>query len=192
MQKKSSVIGLTGQIASGKSEVANTLTIEFGFTCYSLSDRVREMAAFYRETVTRKILQSIGDEMRHMMGGDIFARLTTALVWAEAKNRVVIDGIRNPSEVEFLKKHPHFVLIAVLAPREIRFERMKARARPSDPKTLEEFVALDDRDMGVGHQDKLGQQVGRCITMADYVLENNGTIETFQSLIWETLKKKGV
>lgn len=187
MKKRRLVVGLTGQIASGKGEVVTLLQREFGFTSYSLSDRVREMAAHYRETVTRKLLQNIGDEVRHMLGGDIFARLTAALIWAEAKERVAIDGIRNPGEVEFLQKHPGFILIGITAPREIRFERMKARMRPSDPQTLEEFAALDDRDMGVGQED-LGQQVGRCISMADYLFENNDTLETFQADIRETIE----
>ena len=46
---------------------------------------------------------------------------------------------------EFLARHTRqgFALLFVDAPRERRFERSRARARPGDPKTLAEFAAAE-------------------------------------------------
>ncbi|MBI3335598.1 MAG: AAA family ATPase [Candidatus Portnoybacteria bacterium] len=188
MRKKRIIIGLTGFIASGKGSAADIVKNEFGFAYYSLSDQVRQMAKYYGNQVTREILQSIGDEMRHMLGGDILAKLTAALIWAEAKDHAVIDGIRNPHEVEFLRQNPYFKLIAVVAESKVRFERLLKRGRPSDPKTFEDFIIMDDRDQGMGQND-LGQQVKKCVDMADYVLDGNGLLKDFQKRVRTLVRK---
>ena len=92
---------------------------------------------------------------------------------------IIIEGIRNPGEIEYLKKLPNFVLIGVKAKRELRFQRLRQRNKPWDVKTWEEFVAVDRRDLGVG-QKKSGQQVGKCLHYCDYVLTNNKDVKDFQ------------
>lgn len=181
--KNSFCVGLTGQLASGKGVVAEILEKEWGFSYYSLSHRVREVAEARKIiNIWREILQDIGDEMRQKFGGDILAKLTAGLAFVHGNDWVVIDSIRNPAEVEFLKKHPHFVLIGVTAPREKRFIWMCERKRPSDPTTWEEFVAIDTRDLGVG-EGALGQQVGKCLKMADIIITNDGSLKELRRSI---------
>jgi hypothetical protein len=48
---------------------------------------------------------------------------------------------------------------------------MLKRAKDSDPKTWELFLEIDDRDFG--ESDPLGQQVGKCMDLSDYKIENN-------------------
>lgn len=176
-------IGLTGQLASGKGVVAEILEKEFGFSYYSLSQRVREVAKTRKIiNVWREILQDIGDEMRQKFGGDILAKLTAGFAFVGGSNRIVIDSIRNPAEVEFLKQHPRFVLMGVTAPREKRFLWMRERARPSDPTTWEEFVAIDTRDLGI-EEDAPGQQVGKCLTMTNIMIINSGSLREFRESV---------
>ena len=72
-----------------------------------------------------------------------------------------------------LKKLGSLYIVSVEAPLGIRHERMKQRGRESDPQTLEDFLELDALDKGKG-QPENGQQVGKCIEMADYTLINDG------------------
>lgn len=193
MVEKNVVIGLTGQIASGKGLLADILQDEYNFAYFSLSHRVREIVqARGIADVTRKILQDIGDETRRNFGGDIFAKLTASYAFVKNSPRVVIDSIRNPAEAEFLKIHPNFTLVAIRASQYARFDRVIKRSRPSDPKTFEEFITFDMRDFGI-NQDDLGQQVGKCVELADFILYNNATpkefCENIRELVSIILKK---
>lgn len=189
--KQRIVIGLTGQLAAGKGAVSDFFVNENGFSYFSLSHRVRELAASKGiENATRKILQDTGDTARQNFGGDIFARLTAGLAFLSNSDRIIIDGIRNPAEVEFFMKSPDFKLCAVTADREKRFERMLARARSSDPTTYEQFLIADSRDF-CDPENLLGQQVGKCIEMAHMMLKNDGTLEELiqaTNLFAKTLK----
>ncbi len=183
MHLQQECIGFTGQLAAGKGEALRILYSEFGFKSFSLSDRVRETAkARGLENVTREMLMDVGDSLRRDFGGNILAKLSSGLAFVESLPRVTIDSIRNPAEVMFLRAHPNFRLIAVVASQEERGRRLIARARPSDPKTYEEFLERDNRDLGVG-QGELGQQVGKCIEMADFTVDNSGSIEEFEKHI---------
>jgi len=81
-----------------------------------------------------------------------------------------------------------FKLIAIDAPQQIRFERLQQRKRESDPKSWEEFVVADERDQGI-NQPEYGQQVRKCIEMADVVLQNDGSLEEFQKKVEDVIKE---
>ena len=89
---------------------------------------------------------------------------------------MVIEGIRNPAEVNYLRTLPNFKLIAVKAKKAVRFARFKKRGKPWDPKTWKEFLIIDRRDRGLG-QKKYGQQVEKCVKMADEEIKNNGNLK---------------
>lgn len=174
------IIVLTGTIGSGKEVVKEILSRNFNSYSVLLSSVLKGELEKKKKPLDRKTLQDMGDELRKKYGAFILAKLATDYLQRD-KEMIIVDGVRNPGEADYLKKTfgRKFFMIAVDAPREIRWERIKARARADDPKTLEEFVALDDRDQGVG-EDLHGQQVRRCIEMADVVIMNDGKIEQLQ------------
>lgn len=196
MDRKIIVVGLTGQLAAGKGVMSDILIKEFGFTHYSLSDRVREIAVSQERgskngLTGRESLQNVGNETRAWFGGDALAKLTAGHVLVDlisGKNRIIFDSIRNPDEVLFLKEIPQFKLIAVAAFREKRFRNILARDRSTDPKTWDAFCCCDDRDQGIG-ENILGQNVGKCIEMADFKLFNDGTKEDFEMVTREFAHK---
>ena len=172
------LIGLTGRIAAGKGEVAKYFK-EKGFICTSLSFAVREEAN--KECIDisteegRKKLQDLGNLLREKEGAGIWVkRIKNTLQNSE---NYIIEGIRNPAEIEELKKGNDFYLISVDAPQKERYPRFLKRAKPSDPKTWEGFLKMDERDFG--EENHLGQQVGKCMEMADFHLVNDSTIEDF-------------
>lgn len=173
------IIGLTGTKASGKQKIADLLK-ERGFFYDSTSDRVREEAKKRRgdDKYTTKELQDVGNDLRDKYGLDILARRTLDRVRTD--DCAVIDGIRNLGEIAFLRKNaPEFYLVSVDAPRELRFQRLKGRGRESDPKTWEEFLAMDERDLGKG-EEKSGQQTYQCMQEADYFVQNIGSLSDLQ------------
>jgi dephospho-CoA kinase len=184
------VVGLTGTIASGKSSVKEAIMRKKSCDCVLLSSLIMEETIKKRGLpVNRFTTQNLGNELRQKYGSDVLAK--TAMNFMQKNKEVlIIDGLRNPGEVEFLKRNngTNFVLIAVDAPREIRWQRVVQRNKPSDPKTPEDFAKVDDRDQGVGEPD-YGQQVRKCIEMADYVLTNDGSYEDFLKKCDEVVAK---
>ena len=181
------IIGLTGTKAGGKGVVAEILKAK-GFLYSSLSDRVREEAVKRGlENCSVKELQDIGNELREKFGLGILAKRTLGLLGEGGNKNFVIDGIRNLGEIEELAKNKDFVLIAVDAPQKIRFERLIARKRASDPKTFQDFLIMDKRDLGEGNES--GQQVAKCIENADYKIYNHGNLDELREKINKLLNK---
>ena len=179
------LIGLTGRIAAGKGQVAEYLKAK-GFEYYTISQMVREEAAKIKIPITRESLQDVGNLIRKHEGiGGWIKRIIKII---DLKKNYVIDGIRNPGEIEELKRIKNFFLISVDAPQKIRFERVLSRGKESDPKTWEEFVKADLRDFGES-EEKSGQQVGKCMAMADFHLINDSTIEEFNKEIEKLYKE---
>jgi dCMP deaminase len=179
------IIGVTGAKASGKGEVAELFKRK-GFIYTSLSDRVREEAtARGMINYTTKDLQDVGNDLRERFGNGVLVMRTLKMV--EKGKNYVIDGIRNIGEIEELKKEKDFFLIAVDAPQKKRFERLIKRGRSSDPKTLPEFLLMDDRDRGKEELNS-GQQVEKCMIQAEFKIDNNGTLEELNKKADEILR----
>jgi dephospho-CoA kinase len=170
------IIGLTGTIASGKGEIAEYLKKK-GFSYFSLSQEVREEATKREIEHTRENLQRLGNELRTQHGNGILAQLVSQKIFPGMN--VIVDGIRNPDEIQELKKQGHFHLIAIDAPKEDRFKRVISRNRESDPKTWPEFLKIDAIDQGF-QQEASGQQVMQCMKFADYKVTNNASLESLQ------------
>ena len=177
------IIGVVGQIASGKGILVNYLTSHFDFISFSLSSIVHaELKKKGIKKYTRQTLQDKGDELRRRFGDDVLARRLFEAINEQKKDRIIIEGIRNPVEIEFLKKNSNFILVGVKANRELRFKRLLSRGKDWDPKTYEDFIKVDRRDIGVG-QGKSGQQVGKCLAYCDYVLTNNIDLGDFDKKV---------
>lgn len=182
-------VGVVGQIACGKGVLVDYLIKKLDFVSFSLSSILHEeLKRKGIKEFTRKTLQDVGDELRQKYEDDVLARRAIEILKKQGEKHVVIEGIRNPGEIEFLKKNPSFILIGVKANREIRFKRLLTRGKPWDPKNWNDFVRVDRRDLGVG-QAKSGQQVGKCLAYCDYSLTNNKDLKDFQRKVKELMKK---
>ncbi len=195
-------IGIVGQIAAGKEVFAEYLIKKYGFTAFSLSTVIhKELKERGTQSFTRKTLQDVGDQLRQKFGEDVLAKRAIEILRDSSLKilsrfnlssfhfpSIIITGIRNPAEVRFFKKIPNFYLIAIKAKRKIRFERVLRRGKPWDPKTWKEFLKLDRRDFGIG-QGESGQQVGKCMKLADYVLTNNKDLGSFYEKIEKLISK---
>lgn len=183
------IIGVVGQIASGKGVLVNWLTSHLGFKSFSLSSIVHaELKKKGIKEFTRQTLQNVGDELRRKYGDDVLAHRIMTRCRGRVSRPIIIEGIRNPAEIKFLKKNQNFILIGVKSNREIRFKRLLSRDKKWDPKNYEDFLKVDRRDIGVS-QGKSGQQVGKCLAYCDYTLTNNKSIDEFEEKIEELMKQ---
>jgi len=164
-------IGLTGTNASGKGEAAKFF-MKHGYDFISLSDFIREELKKSNSEITRENLIAKGNEMREEFGPDILARMAVKKI----AGKTVIDSIRNLKEIEYIRNHTEFILLAIDAPPEIRFQRAEKRGRNESVKTLKEFIEIERKEM---RGREKGQQLKNCMENADFKIINQGTLKEF-------------
>ena len=167
------IIGLTGKNAAGKGEIANHLKSR-GFTYFSLSDAIRDEATKRGLDHSREALTKLGNELRQKFGNSILAKRIVEKIKKEKGNNFAVDSIRNPGEISELRKNKGFLLVGVVTDEKIRFERLLKRQRTGDLKTFEEFKKQEDLE---NNNESSGQQLDKCLEMADKHISSNGTIE---------------
>ena len=183
------IIGITGTLASGKTSVRDFFLSRFPSSYFiSLSEIIKEELLKEGKELKRENFIEKGNELRKKYGAQILVEVAS-LTFPTTRDLIIIDGIRNPGEVKYLKEKfgKDFILIAVDAPKEIRFKRLLERGKEGDPKTFEEFEKMDEADNGKG-QPEYGQRVGECLKLADYLIINDGTIEELNKKLEEISK----
>ena len=176
---KKIIIGLTGPMGAGHGMVAEYLK-KNGFFYSSTSERVREECRKRGIEITRESLQDVADELRRKFGPEILAKRTWNIV--KKYPLAAIDSIRGVAEVDFLTTKPNFYLIGVTAPRRLRYQRIIARKRESDPVGWSNFLRLDKVDFKSG-QGKFGRNITACLKKADFLVVNDGTIKELEKKI---------
>jgi len=164
------IIGLTGTNAAGKTSIVDYLVTKH-FEHHSLSDILRDELKLRGLEASRENLIRIGNELREKYGASILADRVKSKI--SSKN-VIIDSIRNPAEIESLKKLDHFYLIAVDAPVSIRFQRAAMRNRVENVTTLEDFVRMEDAEKS---ENLNHQNIAACMKQADFKVINKGSLE---------------
>lgn len=187
MENKPLIIGITGAFGSGKSKASSFLE-PWGFKKITLSSFLEEEAKKRGfKKITRKILQDIGNKFRKVYGRGILAKKALEFLKKEKISRAVIDGIRNIGEAEEFRKNNKFILIAIVADRAVRFERLKRLKRREDL-TFSLFTKLDRRDLGLG-QAKTGLHVAECIALSDIFIDNNCELGEFKEKLDRKIKE---
>jgi len=179
MTSRYRLIGLTGTNGAGKGEAAAFLK-DKGYAYFSLSDEIREELGRRGLEPTRDHLISEGNDLRARFGPDVLARR----VMAKIEGKAVIDSIRNPHEIAFLRRQEGFILVAIDAPVEQRYARVLKRGRVESAVTLEDFAAKEREEMRI---DPNSQQLLECIRLADLRVVNDGTLEDFRRKLEELL-----
>ena len=131
--------------------------------------------------------------MREKFGNGILAKRINEKISQlkkQGKKDFVVDSIRNTGEIKELRKNKDFTLVAVHTDAKIRFQRLLRRGRVGDAQTFEEFLEHEKKE----NNDKgSGQQLDKCIEMADKVINSNGTVEEANNdidLYLDSLKDK--
>lgn len=176
------IIGIAGLNCSGKDTVAEYLQ-EKSFMHISLSSILRKKLTEDGKKTNRDTLISEGNKLRSKEGAGILARL--ALRGIDPNRNYCITSIRNPTEIDVLKTRKDFLLVAVEAPTEKRYERCKKRGRDT-VKTLTEFQKQEAKEQST---DENAQQLSRCAGLAKVVIRNTGTVALLRKKVDKMLEK---
>jgi len=170
-----SVIALVGPIAAGKGTVAELL-IKRGYVSVNYGDVIYEERTKRGLKEERKNSHAAAASLRVEFGNDIIARRIDESVRKlrdqNLGNKILIDGLRHPDEVNWVRSNLGAVIIGITANPEIRYQRAVKRNRLVDPKSPEGFAEVDEEDRGV-NSPEFGNQTDACIQLADIIVENN-------------------
>lgn len=159
------LIVVTGMPAAGKNIAAQYSQMHH-YPHFSTGDFVR---AELRRRGCGGDAETSAKVSTEMRGNDGLG--VTRLVIEEALKQntdvVFLEGIRSWPEIELIRSKTSCMLVAVLAPRDTRLNRVKSRGREDD--SADHFDLRDLREIKYG--------VAVCIALADAYVLNDGTLE---------------
>jgi dephospho-CoA kinase len=183
------VIGLTGPSSGGKDTIAELLKKK-GYKVAILSDKIQEEGRKRGKKVPlgREELQDLGNELRRKHGDNVLALRVLSDDYKEGVP-LVIDGLRNPAEIDVIRMFAKDVLIiGIRADIEKRAEWAMLRGREGEALTQEEFRRLDKREFSEKGSGAMQLQV--CWDMADIKIENNGTLKDLEIELENALSRR--
>lgn len=170
-----SIIVLVGPIAAGKGTAADLL-IERGYVPFNYGDEIFKERTARGLPEVRKNSHAVAAALRLEFGNDIIAKRLGKLVQEfrdqKLENKILIDGLRHPDELVWMKENLGAQIIGVTASPDVRYQRSLRRNRSVDPKSPEDFDAIDQEDRGVTVYEH-GNQTDACLRLADVIIENN-------------------
>lgn len=177
-------------MGSGKGEAVRIFE-RMRFEHITLSSMIREEARRRGVPEERENLMKIGNEMRTKEGAGALAVRSIEKIRKSGRQNWIIDGIRNPAEIHELKKYPDTHIVAIRAPKSFLVKRILERARGSDSMNRRKIIGEIERELGEGEPAD-GQQVAKCMEIADFIIENKGTLKQLERKFcdyYEILKK---
>lgn len=168
------IIGITGTLGAGKGTIVEYLVKQKGFRHYSVRQYLIDEIKKKGLPVNRDSMVVTANALRAKHNPAFIIQELYKEAIRQNKN-AVIESIRTPGEIEFLKQQGNFRLLAVDADAHIRYYRISQRKSSTDHIDFETFVENEQREMTTSDPNK--QNLKKCIEQADIVLINNGTID---------------
>lgn len=180
------IVGITGTLGAGKGTIVDYLIKTRGFRHFSAREFITREITHRKLPLNRDTLTSVANDLRrqHSPSYIIDQLFIEAL---ETGNNSVIESIRTQGEVESLRRNKQFVLLAVDADAKLRYDRIKLRKSATDHIDYETFVENENREMN--NQDPNMQNLAKCIQMADFVLNNDGDLNSLYQQLEQILSK---
>lgn len=171
------LIVVTGMPASGKNVVAQYAGTK-QYPHFSTGDFVRAEILKRGCKGDPESSAKISTELRGADGLGV-----TRMAIEEALRReadiVFLEGVRSWPEVQLIRSKLDCTLVAVVAPRRIRLNRVRQRGREDD--SVQYFDNRDQREIDYG--------VAVCIALADAYILNDGTMDEALGQLDEIVKK---
>jgi dephospho-CoA kinase len=183
MDNKKIIIGLAGEIASGKTTATEYLKEKYNAVSFRFSDPLREILKILYLPETRENLQYLSIILRKQFGEDVLSKAIAEKIKNSDKNLIVIEGIRRINDMEYTRDLPNFYLIYLKSETKKRFDRVSQRTENLDDKgkTWEEFQKDEQRDTE--------QTIRKTLEVANFIIENDKELKNLYNEIDEIMKK---
>ncbi|MBN2458517.1 AAA family ATPase [Candidatus Woesearchaeota archaeon] len=167
------IIGITGTLGAGKGTIVEYLKKK-GFVHFSVRGYLTSELEKRNMEVNRDNMVELANRIRAENSPSYIAEQMYEQASKTGKD-IIIESLRTEGEVLSLRKKPGFVLLAIDADQRLRYERITERKSATDNVSFEKFIEDEKKEMGSTDPNK--QNLRACIEMADYRIENSGTIE---------------
>lgn len=172
------ILLIAGMPGAGKEEllnVARSMDIPF----LRMGDIVREFHASSGAASEGLSVGQVANREREIHGKNIWAKRALERMSGDV---FLVDGCRSMDEVRSYRELSEDVfIIAIHAPRMVRYDRLVARGRDDAPSNIEEFDQRDEREMGWGLSD--------VIALSDRMIVNDSNLESFQRSVKKVLEE---
>lgn len=176
-------LAFVGPPAVGKDTVSSYVEKKYKLHHISSGDLLREYVKNNNlGDLDRKNLQVVGNNLRNKMGGDVLVKMA----FKKVEDGIILSGLRAIDEVITFKKLGG-VVISINAPLERRYELAKSRKRIDDNVTLEDFIKIEEEENR--NPDRNSQNVDEVISMADFEILNDGSLDDLYSKSDELMEK---
>jgi len=177
------IIGLAGEISSGKGSVAKYAKEKYNAKIYRFSDIFRNILDTLGLEHSRKNMSDLSLTLRKTFGEDVLDKALTEEIKKSESNVVVVDGVRRIDDIKYLKKMPKFILVFVETKIGNRYKRIvKRKENPDDQnKTFEEFRDDSQRNAEL--------KISSLKKYADKIINNDGTLEELHKQIDNIFEK---
>ena len=163
------LIVTVGMPGSGKDELIEVAR-QLGLATLKMGDLVREETRRRGLPLNNANISRIASEERDKHGAGIWAqRAIPKLI----ETKMLVDGCRSDAEVTVYRHHfGDLFVLGIYSSPETRYDRLIRRARGDDGQNLQEFYDRDRRELKWG--------IGTAFTLADGMLTNEGSLESFR------------
>jgi dephospho-CoA kinase len=171
------IIGLMGEIASGKGTAARYLVEKNNAKTFKFSSFLRDILGRLYLEQSRDNMQKLSTALRQNFGQTLFSTVTATDMQKDPAKIIVLDGIRRLADLEALKKLSSFKLVYMETDIKKCYERIVDRGENADDagKTFEEFQKDHERESEL--------EIKNLKNHADFVIDNNGSVqELYQQL----------
>jgi len=170
------IIGLTGLIGSGKTEVSTHLIKKYNFKYLSTGDIVREECVKQGLEPNRENAHAMQKTMVDKYGKDYWTNKVINTIKKNKWERAIFDGVRYNIDLELPKREfgDKFILVYVKAEQKVRFKRIKNRGRVGDPDNFEGFESQENNELKLFDFLELFEK-------ADFLIDNSEDIPHLQN-----------
>jgi len=156
---------IVGMPAAGKN-IARIYAEQKGIPYFASGDMVRQEVKKRNLDPHAANMAAVSTELREADGLGVTRRVLAAAL-ASDRDIVFMEGMRSWPEIELIRRETGCVVIAFLAPRRLRLERIISRGRSDDSPD-----AFEERDMR-----EIAYGAAIPVALADEYLLNTGTME---------------
>ncbi|MCE9585839.1 AAA family ATPase [Candidatus Uhrbacteria bacterium] len=179
------IIGLVGQAGCGKGTAADLLRDKYGAGYIRFSGILGTVLETLGIEKSRENFVKLSNSLRKEYGEDALSYAVEKIALSSPEDIVVIDGIRRPEDIVALEPLPHFKLLSIEVPAELRYERMKKRGEKATEAnmTWEQFQKEEKFPTEITIPDVMAR--------AWKAIPNAGTREEFESAVHLAMKELG-
>lgn len=179
------ILGLVGQAGCGKGTAADLLREKYGADYIRFSGILGTVLDTLGIEKSRDNFIKLSNGLREKYGEDALSYAVEKIALQSPEEIVVIDGIRRPEDVVALEPLPHFKLLSIDVPAELRYERMKKRGEKAGESdmTWEQFLKEDSAPTEV--------TIPLVMSRAWKTIPNTGTKEEFETAVHNAMSELG-